>query len=200
MRLMLFDRTCTRTGRVPIGLSHSWWVGSHVYRALGQLDRSHGVASWSEGLDWLLEHERIDEIQYWGHGNWGLARVDGDMLDRAALQGGHPLHARLEAIRERMAPGAQWWFRTCDTLGSQRGHDFGMAWSDFFGRPVAGHTHIIGPVQSGLHKLEPGNRPHWSPLEGIREGTAEAPKQSAWSTLSAPNTIHMLQGSVPEGW
>ncbi|MEZ4320352.1 MAG: hypothetical protein R3F61_22925 [Myxococcota bacterium] len=200
MRVMLFDRTCTTTGRLPLGLSHSWLVGGRLYRGLGRLDRCHAIGSWAEGLDRLASFDRIDEVQYWGHGNWGLARVANESLDRRALVPGHPLHARLEAVRERMAPQAQWWFRTCDTLGARAGHAFGQAWSDFFGRPVAGHTHIIGLWQSGLHRLEPGCAPHWPASEGITEGTPERPVRSTWSLPSAPNTIHMLQGRVPDGW
>ncbi|MCB9694153.1 MAG: hypothetical protein H6736_20275 [Alphaproteobacteria bacterium] len=197
---MLFDRTCTHTRRVPLGLTHAWLVGGRLYGGLRRFDAWHGVSSWEEGLRWLSSHDRLDEVQYWGHGNWGLARVDRDVLDRSALEPGHALHPLLREVRERMAPGAPWWFRTCDTLGSARGHAFARAWTDFFERPVAGHTHIIGVWQSGLHQLAPGALPHWSESEGIREGTPDAPTRSTWSHPGAPNTIHLLNGVVPAGW
>lgn len=200
MRLMLFDRTCTRTGRLPLGLTHAWSVGGGLYRMTHQLDAVHGITDWSEGLAWLATFDAIDEVQFWGHGHWGRAQVGREPLDRSALQRGHALHRDLEAVRDRLTPESQWWFRTCDTLGAQRGQDFTMAFADFLGCAVAGHTHIIGVLQSGLHRLAPGRRPHWSALEGVAEGTAQEPTRSTWSGPGAPNTIHMLQGRVPEGW
>lgn len=200
MRVMLFDRTCTRFRSFPVGLTHSWLVGGRLYRTLGRFDAFHGVSSWSEGLDWLATHPELSEVQYWGHGQRGMALVDRDLLDARALLPGHPLHARLEAVRDRMTPDCAWWFRTCDTLGASKGQGFARRWTDFFERPVAGHTFIIGLWQSGLHTLQPGALPHWSPLEGVRTGTAEAPGGSIWSAPGQPNTIHLLNGTVPEGW
>ena len=201
VRLMIYDRTCTSTGRWPVGLTHSWVAGGRLYGALGRLDAWQGVSSWEEALAWLVRGQTpLDEIQFWGHGNWGLVRIDHRPLDASALARGHRLRPALEAVRERLAPGAQWWFRTCDTLGSVRGHDFARRWTDFFGVPVAGHTHIIGPWQSGLHRLVPGKVPHWDAAEGIAEGTPEAPRRSTWSGPGRPHTIHCLQGHVPEGW
>jgi len=198
---MIYDRSCTRSGRWPLGLTHSWQVGGRLYGLRGLLDDWAGVGSWDEALDWLgTRREALDEVQFWGHGNWGVARIDRHPLDASALRPGHRLRPALERVRERMAPGALWWFRTCDTLGSARGHDFARRWTDFFARPVAGHTHIIGPWQSGLHRLAPGERPHWAAAEGVSRGTAEAPEASTWSAPGRPNTIHCLQGEIPAGW
>jgi len=201
MKLMIYDRTCTRTGAMPVGLTHAWASGARAYGALGNLDAWTGVADWDEALAWLGRSPGpIDEIQFWGHGNWGLARIDHHPLDVSALRPGHASHAALEGVRERMSPQALWWFRTCDTLGSARGHDFARRWTDFFERPVAGHTHIIGPWQSGLHRLEPGQRPHWDAAEGLERGTPERPERSMWSGPGRPHTIHCLQSQVPAGW
>jgi len=90
--------------------------------ALGRIDAARGVASWDEALGFLVELPgTIDEVQYWGHGTWGCALVDRDVLDEAALTRAHPLHARLAALRNRMAPGGLLWFRTCETFGARRG-------------------------------------------------------------------------------
>ena len=123
-RLMVYDRTCAGLWGLP-GLTASWRVGGVLYRALGRLDAWHGVASWPEALDWLLErseHQRISEVQYWGHGTWGCILVDRQPLDVRALVPGHAWHARLQALRERLVPGggALWWFRTCETFGTAR--------------------------------------------------------------------------------
>jgi hypothetical protein len=202
LRLVVYDRTCPGTGPLP-GLSAAWAAGSRLYRALGRIDAWHGVASWVEALDWLAAVApgcAIDGIQYWGHGKWGHALAGGERLDRAALVPGHPLHSRLARLRERLAPGALFWFRTCETFGARAGHAFAESWSDFFGCRTAGHTYVIGWWQSGLHALLPGARAHWPIAEGLRAGSPEAPLRAAWSLPGEPNTITCLHGSIPSGW
>ena len=103
-------------------------------------------------------------------------------------------------LRERLAPGALVWFRTCETFGGAAGHDFARAFTDFFGCRAAGHTFIIGYWQSGLHLLEPGQAPHWDASEGLAKGTPERPELAAWSAMGAPNTISCMTGRVPDGW
>ncbi|HHO54231.1 MAG TPA: hypothetical protein ENK18_26015 [Deltaproteobacteria bacterium] len=199
---MIYDETCTR-GWGPIGLTHSWIVGARLYAALGRLDAWAGARSWSGALGWLarVQPDRaIGEVQFWGHGRWGLAKIDGEVLDASALEPGHRLNPALQRIRERMAPEGQWWFRTCETFGARRGQDFARRFTDLMGCAAAGHTHIIGPLQSGLHRLRPGAVPHWPAEEGVIEGTPDDPRRAAWSSLRAPNTVHCLRGSVPEGW
>jgi hypothetical protein len=175
-----------------------------LYRGLRRLDAAHGAASWPEALAWLAEAGAgapIAEIQFWGHGKWGCALIDGAPLDGAALAAAHPLAELLRAIRARFVPqGGLWWFRTCETFGAAAGQDFARAWAEFFGVRVAGHTFIIGYYQSGLHALRPGERPAWSPEEGLARGTAEQPEQAHWSAASAPHTITCWQGRVPDGW
>ena len=200
LRLLVYDATCTG-GRLPVGLSHSWLAGKYLYAGLGRLDGAVGVRSWAEALDWLGSQKQcIAEVQYWGHGRWGRALVQQDVLDAGALRPGHPLHPKLERVRERLSDDALWWFRTCDAFGARRGQDFARAWTDFMGRDAAGHTHIIGVWQSGLHRLSPGAQPHWPALEGVREGSADEPSLSTWSKLGAPCTISCLTGRIPAGY
>jgi hypothetical protein len=202
LRLLIYDRTCRGPRGLP-GLSHTWAAGKHLYAGLGRLDAGFGAAGWDEALAWLGDHggdARIAEIQYWGHGNRGNVRLGGDVLDRRALQPGHPLQPALARVRDRLLPGNQglWWFRTCETFGTAAGHDFAADWTDFFGCRAAGHTHLIGFWQSGLHALLPGARPHWSVEEGVRPGPAGA--VAAASRPGAPNTITCLHGRVPAGF
>jgi hypothetical protein len=203
LRLLIFDRTC-RGGAWPgLGLSHAWRAGAALYRGLRRLDHCLGASSWQEALEWLAtvdETRPVGEIQFWGHGKWGLARIGAEPLDRGCLEDGHRLSPLLRAIRRRMVPDrGLWWFRTCETLGAAPGHDFARAWSDFFGVAVAGHSFIIGFYQSGLHRLRPGEVPGWSPEEGLRRGTPAAPEEALPSRPWAPNTITCLQGSIPDG-
>jgi hypothetical protein len=199
---MVFDRTCTGPWALP-GLSSAWRAGSRLYRALGRLDATFGATSWDEALSWVASRARereIVELQYWGHGRWGSALVDRDVLDARALDPGHALHRGLAALRERLAPGALVWFRTCETFGAARGQDFAARLADHLGARVAGHTYVIGPMQSGLRGLLPGARPDWSPSEGLAEGTAERPIRARVSMPGEPRTITCLEGHVPAAW
>lgn len=186
-RLLVYDRTCR--------LSVAWSAGSVLYRARSWLDAALGASSWSEAFEWLARvrpDEPIDEIQFWGHGKWGLALIGDDVLDRGALAS-----APLAAVRERLAPGALVWLRTCESFGAHRGQDFARALADTLGCDVAGHTFVIGVWQSGLHALSPGCAPTWSPGEGLQEGSASDPVRAAMSLPGAPRTIHCLVPRLP---
>jgi hypothetical protein len=196
VRLVVYDRTCKQArGR----LTHAWAAGARLYRGLGRIDDACGVASWSEALGYLAaQREPVREIQYWGHGKWGAALVGEEPLDAEAIRA--RLRALLEAVRERLAPDALVWFRTCETLGARAGLDFAERLADFLGARIAGHTYVIGFHQSGLHGLAPGVRADWSPDEGLAEGTAEQPRRAKWSRPWAPRTITCLGGTVPASW
>lgn len=198
--MLLYDRTCVRAGG---HLSLAWGAGSALYRGLGRIDAARGVASWDEAFAWLLALRGdgpIEELQYWGHGKWGAALVDDDVLDGRSLGAAHPHRGRLEAIRARLAPGALVWFRTCETFGARAGITFAEELAEFLGVRVAGHTHVIGFHQSGLHGLVPGARATWSPEDGLAEGTPDAPVRARPSRPWAPRTITCLAGTVPPAW
>lgn len=201
LRLLLFDDTCRGKNLLP-GLTHSWIAGSILYRGLRRLDRAQGVRSWADGLNWLASvggEQPIAEIQFWGHGKWGNARVDRDVLDVTALQSDHEYYDSLTAIRDRLiGPEALWWFRTCETFGAEPGHRFARRWTKFFNCRVAGHTYIIGPWQSGLHCLAPGEEPAWSVREGLKKGTPRRPVKALWSRPGEPNTLSCLHNDHPE--
>lgn len=175
-------------------------MGAGLYRARGLLDSSLGVASFDEALAFLAEaKEPIGEIQFWGHGKWGRVFVDRESIDRSVVAPTHRLRPKLEAIRERLAPGALVWFRTCETLGAHAGQDFACALADFLGARVAGHTFVIGFWQSGLHAVSPGAAPHWDPGEGLLAGTPERPELAHASGPERPNTITCFRGRLPAG-
>ena len=198
MRVLVYDKTCVTSGR---GLSIAWAAGSGLYRALGRISKSHGVASWSEALSWIATLEQpIDELQFWGHGKWGGALVGDELLDARSLSRDHEHRPGLDALRVKLAPDALIWFRTCETFGARRGIAFAEQLSDSLGARVAGHTYVIGFQQSGLHGLAPGAHADWSPDEGLVEGTPDDPVRARWSHRSAPNTITALSGRVPAAW
>lgn len=182
-------------------MSTVWAAGASLYRGLGRIDAACGVSSWDEALTWLAtHHEPIDELQYWGHGKWGAAFVDRDVLDARSLVAGHAHHVGLEAVRERLTPGALVWFRTCETFGARPGINFAERLADFLRARVAGHTFVIGFHQSGLHGLAPGMRADWSGDEGLAAGTIDEPRRAKRSAPWAPHTITALSGRVPEAW
>jgi len=202
LRLTVFDRTCRGRPALP-GLTTAWRWGTVLYRALGRVDAAFGASSWDEALDWLATFERerpIAEIQYWGHGKWGQVRVREDVLDARALHPGHRLNAKIQAVRERLDPGALVWLRTCEAFGAAAGHDFAQRLADGLGVRVAGHTFIIGAIQSGLHGLRPGSRPDWPADEGLAEGTPEEPLCAHGSSAARPRTITCFDGVVPDDW
>jgi len=197
LRLLVYDATQAR--RPPRLLGWSWRVGARLYEARGLLDTSYGATSFDEALDFLARAERpIGEIQFWGHGKWGRALIDRESFDRSTLAPAHRLRPKLDAVRERLAPEALIWFRTCETLGARPGHDFARALADFTGARVAGHTFVIGYFQSGLHALSPGETPSWDPTEGLAAGTAERPERAHASSLDQPNTITCFTGRLPD--
>jgi len=204
LRLMVYDRTCRGRGPLP-GLTHSWWTGAHLYKLLGRFDAFHGASTWTEALAWLgtISADRpISEIQYWGHGHFGGARIGTTTLDAAILEERDPRHGLLCAVRDRLVEGGEalWWWRTCDTFGAVPGHAFAERFTGFMGAASAGHTFIIGPWQSGLHRLAPGERPSWPASEGLAEGTPEAPVRSRWSKPGEPNTVTCFAGRIPAGF
>ena len=200
LRIVVFDRTCRGATALP-GLSHAWSLGSWLYRARGAADVSFGASSWHEALEFLGTHRRespIGEIQFWGHGKWGDARIGGDCLTERSLGRHGELRALIGAVADRMSSGALFWLRTCESFGAARGHRFASALADRFGARVAGHTYVIGWWQSGLHRLDPGSVPDWDPEEGLLEGNAARPERAAWSTPAAPRTITCLDAALPD--
>lgn len=203
LRLLVFDASWPGAGLRP-GLSTVWGAGSLLYRGLGRLDHARGVRSLDEALSFLATVEQgrpIGEIQFWGHGKWGEILVGDERLGVGALARGHALHAGLARVRARVeGPGTLVWLRTCETFGAHAGHRFARALGDFFGCRVAGHTYVIGALQSGLHSLAPGDRPSWSDTEGLAEGTASSPRRAFASSPDAPNTVTFLDGAIPDGF
>jgi len=202
LRLLVFDRTCLRSG---VGLSTAWSAGSVLYRGLRRVDAARGVASWNEALGWIASfepHRPIAEIQYWGHGRWGRVLVDGDVFDASALLPHAPQAQSIAAIRERLLPdGASLlWLRTCEAFGAIAGQDLAQRLADTLGARVAGHTFVIGALQSGLRALAPGCRPTWSATEGLAEGTAQDPKRALGSAPWRPRTVSCLSNEVPDAW
>ena len=195
---MIYDRTCHGPGPLP-GLTLTWRLGGWLYRMWGRLDGVYGASSWAEALHWLATYrsERsIAEVQFWGHGNWGCAKIAGESFDVGILSAADPRKEELDQVRDRYEAQGLWWFRTCETFGRPVGHEFARRFADYIGVRVAGHTYVIHWAQSGLHSLTPGESPNWSVDEGVVAGR----RKGLWSTFRSPHTISCLHGQVPDGW
>lgn len=198
LRLIVYDDSCR--GRFRQGLSTIWSAGAVLYRARGDAAIARGVHDWREALDWLGAVEpasTIEELQFWGHGKWGALYVGASAVDRSVFAAGHALATPLARLRERLSPQTRLWFRTCETFGARRGHDFASAVTDYFGCPAAGHTYVIGFWQSGLHRLNPGQQPDWPANEGLLEGSPDAPRRARVSSPREPSTITCLNSRFP---
>lgn len=184
-------------------LRSSWAAGARLYRTLGRVDRFFGARNWIEALEWCAAHGGpIAELQFWGHGRWGQALLGEDALSSASFTAPHAHRPGLDALRDRLLPNGESlvWFRTCETFGALRGIVFAKTLTRELKTRAAGHTYVIGALQSGLHGLRPGVAPHWSPAEGLARGTPDDPKSALPSSPTANNTVHFMTSAVPEAW
>jgi hypothetical protein len=200
-RLMVYDATWEGRRWVQPFLTSTWMVGGRAWRLIGRFDGVLGARSWAEALQWLGDRkETIDHVEYWGHGRWGQLKIGKDTLDASAFRDpAEPRRPLVQRFADRLQPESLVWFRTCETFGRARGQDFACTVTESLGCRAAGYTYVIGHLQSGLHSLAPGARPHWSEREGLPEGVDD-PKVAQWSHWKAPNTVTFLAGRVPDGF
>lgn len=199
LKLLVYDGTSQRG---ETALRTSWSAGARLYRGLRRVDAFLGASSWAEALAWCVDRpgaDPIGEIQFWGHGKWGEARIAGDCLSTESFHPDHPHAPLLRALRDRLLPDGRSlvWFRTCETFGAVPGHRFAQTLTTSLGARGAGHTFVIGALQSGLHGLAPGQTPGWPPDEGLARGAPEFPVSAHDSSARAPNTVHFMTGAVP---
>jgi hypothetical protein len=204
LRLLVYDRTCLKHG---VGLSTAWSSGAALYRALRRIDASRGVASWEEALAWLGSYDRdraplVAEIQFWGHGKWGRVFIGKEGFDEACLDPSHAHAPAVQAVKARLLPESRSlvWIRTCEAFGAIPGQRFAVRLAKTLAARVAGHTFIIGALQSGLRALRPGCVPTWSPAEGLAEGTPDEPTRALNSWPHRPRTISCFDNDFPEAW
>ena len=190
----------TSSGRV--GLTPVWWVGARLHRVTARADAVLGARSWDEALRWAVRvsQERggtkIASLQAWGHGGWGFMTIGDGRLDASALEPEHALALALDALRAALAgPHALVWLRCCSAFG-HHGRHFAAALARRLGCTVAGHTHVIGFLQSGLHVLAPGEEPAWDPREGVLERDG-VPTCALGSSVRAPSTVTALRATLP---
>jgi len=135
-----------------------------------------------------LQGEKLDMIQFFGHGSEGTLYIDNEPID-------------LDLLMDILAPVVDentiFWPRACAVFAGERGHTFAkklqhLPWK------VAGHTRIVsgnargiptfGSVfwQSGLYGLLPDQEPYWSTTDHGGSGEDE------------PNTVSIMDFKVPD--
>lgn len=184
-------------------LISSWWAGGQLYKFFRKIDVCVGVESWDEALDWLINVEptkKIEMIQFWGHGSPGAIYINGEVLNTNALRTNNPLYSKMIKVRSRLAKDATIWLRACSVFQGTRGAFFSKRWAQFFGCKIAAHTFVIGPWQSGLHTLVPGQEPYWPLDEGVAQDNGYSGSGSQMSGPFKPNTIFCLRGDIPKDW
>jgi len=209
IRVMIYDSTTLKDGWDGLkedGLALSWKWGAVLYKLRNKVDLVIDATNWKGALTLLLilsAGKKIEEIQFWGHGRAGAAYIGTDRLDIADLLAGQQEEVRslLLQLKGRMTNDSLIWFRTCATFCGEIGHAFAYELAQLMECRVAGHTHIIGPWQAGLHTLSPNDKPYWSLEEGIAEGTPRRIRKHLWSIpFKSPNGISCLTSEIPEGW
>lgn len=212
IRVMIYDDSTLRDGWDGFkedGLALSWKWGDKLYRMFGGFDVSFGAQNINEALDYLVElseKEKISQIQFWCHGWPGRLYLGDSYLDERSFYRNRETAKKISLISERMTDDGLFWFRACSTFAGEAGQTFAKRFvelinNDNTARRAAGHTYIIGMLQSGLYTLGKNEEPGWDVNEGLVAGESVSfPQKLQWSNLFRPNTILFLRGAIPKGW
>ncbi len=182
MRVLIYDAVETN-----LGLAAGWRIGSLFYK----FDEVIPATSWNQVFEKLLAIPgTIHEIQWWGHGNPGIAVLNGLALNQN--------NANWPLLKNKLPTNGSGliWFRCCASFQGEKGKKFALDLANKLNCKVAGHTYNIGfPFHSGLHSVTPLKIPSWSNIEGLGiDGKTKS------SSLFAPNTIYMWQDKLPVGY
>lgn len=178
----------------------SWVTGGLLYRLFGQLDEVRGCLSWEEALEYLLhvrQGEKINSIQFWGHGSPGHVWIDGRTLSLKTLLPNSVHRHLLEKLKSRLHPNSVLWFRSCNVGATTEGKEFTKALSEILECRIAVHTHVVHLLQGGLHILEPGQEPSWPSSEGVHMQSGGILKM-LWTMPWTKNNVFFLQSNIPE--
>lgn len=183
-------------------LVFSFINGGNFYKTFRSVEHHAGFDKWADALTWLTtveSNKKIDSIQFWGHGFPGGIALNGEALKSSSLKPQSKYYQFLLALKARLKPESVIWLRSCTSFAGSLGKKFAQDLANFFGCKVAGHTFIIGPWQSGLHTLNPGESPSWSDTEGFKPDK-DGLLRTAWSKPWETHTIFCLTGKIPKNW
>ena len=193
MKVIIYDDA----NRRPWYVWSCWAVGAWLYRLIRRVDAVYPAQSWAGALQWLLSLGKpLAEVQFWGHGSWGRVLIGSDALNSWTVSTSHV--SALRDLRERLAPGAIWWFRACQVFGAVPGQRFAVEWCRALDCTVASHTFIIHVWHGGLCVLHPGDEPGWPVAEGYAAGSRDLPRDAIWARPWSPRTILALRTRIPK--
>lgn len=173
MKIILFDKT---SRDIP---GFAWAIGS--FRPGWT---RIGAKSWDEAMTEIADdrYGMISQLQLWGHARPGEPLIAGESIP-----------SRFSAVlRTAVTPDSLVWFRSCSVFFGAKGRIFAERTANELGCRIAGHTHVIGPWQSGLYSLRPGVAPTWDVGNGDWMNL-----KSGWRE---PRTIFCTRMAVPGGW
>jgi len=194
MKVVIFDST-------ENGIKEWFWrrymqarVGWRKFGASSWDDAAEAIGAAYRGAVMKLKPQhraafRLSEVQIWGDGASGLPMIAGKPMSEAFIR----------RIQVSVGPESLVWFRMCSVLFGGKGQAFAERTAKELGCRIAGHTHTIGVLQSGLYSLGPGESPHvstWGPRDEVLAGD--------WTKLESgwrePRTIFCARMSLPVGW
>ena len=157
-RVLILDSS---DGRGVLGAS--WDVGSILGTITDRFDHIIRAENWeqvAQKLNQIADNgQKIKEVQFWGHGYNGMAKIGEHWLDQNTLA--NPSWQRL-ATRNAFESNALWWWRTCCTCKGEAGREFAEYFVKTFNIRMAGHTKDIGLTHPGLVCLKPGEKATWN--------------------------------------
>jgi hypothetical protein len=145
----------------------------------------------------MRQGEKINSIQFWGHGSPGHVWIDGRTLSLKTLLPNSVHRHLLEKLKSRLHPNSVLWFRSCNVGATSEGKQFTKALAEILECKVAVHTHIVHVLQGGLHILDPREEPYWSDGEGIKINNDKT-VEMLWTMPWTKNNVFFLQSSIPE--
>ena len=183
-RVLLVDAT----GYDPLRLT--WRVG-HLITSPRRFTHRLYVHSWDEAMDQLgdlAQHEKLSELQFWGHGSSGRALIGTDALDMTYLQTSARFQRWVSLRPFLSTPSPLIWFRTCDTMKAEAGRLFSSKLAHLLRCRVAGYTQYIHVIQRGLVVAWPERPAQWSDDE---EGGARV-----WFCNFSPAVLSPIWGAT----
>jgi len=141
-------------------------IGSAIFEATSKLN---GIA-------------KLATLQIWGHGQPGEPLLAGKPMTPAFMR----------RVQVGVSPTSLVWFRMCSVFFGAKGQAFAERTANELNCRTAGHSHVIGPWQSGLYSLKPGQTPSWAVGNGVWRSV-----KSGWRKQ---RTVFCTNMSFPDGW
>lgn len=154
--------------------SQAWWwnLGDKLYTSV----RGFGAKSWADAMQYLHHFASLGVVQLWCHGSPGRVLIAGQPMTD---------HFR-QVLANRVIKDSLLWLRACSVFQGHKGRRHAKFLSEYLGCNVASHTYDIGPFQSGLVALRPGQKVWW-----------KGPTKITKSGPTKPRTVTALRMTLP---